>query len=143
MQHEVQIEYALQCCRKMQEDRIRAMEPQQSPTTQINQHLDAWHKKYSVWAEDCRSWYKDNKPHGRAYIRPGSLLHHMKTLQSPRYEHYELRYHDDNVWAFLGNGRTDLEIEFENGRQVDLAPYIRNEDVPWSLELPKSLPLRT
>ncbi|KAJ9613307.1 hypothetical protein H2200_003249 [Cladophialophora chaetospira] len=140
--HEVQLEYILQCCRKMQEDGIRAMEPRQGPTTQINQHLDAWHNKYSVWAEDCRSWYKDNKPNGRVYIWPGSLLHHMKTLKTPRYEHYDLRYHDDNVWAFLGNGRTDLEIEFENGKQVDLAPYIRNEDGPWTLDLPAELPMR-
>ncbi|EXJ74764.1 uncharacterized protein A1O5_01459 [Cladophialophora psammophila CBS 110553] len=139
--HEVQLEYALQCCRKMQEEGIRAMEPRQGPTTQINQHLDAWHKKYSVWAEECRSWYKDNKPDGRVYIWPGSLLHHLKTLRVPRYEHYDLRYEADNVWAFLGNGRTDLEWEHENNandgaRKVDLAPYIRNEDVPWSLDLP-------
>ncbi|KIW87486.1 uncharacterized protein Z519_11809 [Cladophialophora bantiana CBS 173.52] len=139
--HEVQLEYALQCCRKMQEEGIRAMEPRQDPTTQINQHLDAWHKKYSVWAEECRSWYKDNKPDGRVYIWPGSLLHHLKTLRVPRYEHYDLRYEADNVWAFLGNGRTDLEWEHENNgsdgaRKVDLAPYIRNEDVPWSLDLP-------
>ena len=115
------------------------MEPRQVPTTQINQHLDAWHTKYSVWAEECRSWYKDNKPHGRVYIWPGSLLHHLKTLRTPRYEHYDLRYHGDNIWAFLGNGRTDLEIEHENGREVDLAPYIRNEDTTWTLDLPLDL----
>jgi hypothetical protein len=126
----------------MQEDGIRAMEPRQGPTTQINEHIDAWHNKYSVWAEECRSWYKDNKPNGRVYIWPGSLLHHMKALKTPRYEHYDLRYDHDNVWAFLGNGRTDLEMEFEKGKQVDLAPYIRNEDVPWSLDLPENLPLR-
>ncbi|KIX92951.1 uncharacterized protein Z520_11427 [Fonsecaea multimorphosa CBS 102226] len=140
--HEVQLEYALQCCRKMQEEGIRAMEPRQGPTTQINQHLDAWHKKYSVWAEECRSWYKDNKPDGRVYIWPGSLLHHLKTLRSPRYEHYDLRYESDNVWAFLGNGRTDLEWEHDNGRPVDLAPYIRNADVPWSLDLPVDVPVK-
>jgi hypothetical protein len=126
----------------MQEDGIRAMEPRQGPTTQINEHIDAWHNKYSVWAEECRSWYKDNKPNGRVYIWPGSLLHHMKALKTPRYEHYDLRYDHENVWSFLGNGRTDLEMEFEKGKQVDLAPYIRNEDVPWSLDLPENLPLR-
>ncbi|KIW82108.1 hypothetical protein Z517_05135 [Fonsecaea pedrosoi CBS 271.37] len=140
--HEVQLEYAIQCCRKMQEEGIRAMEPRQGPTTQINRHLDAWHKKYSVWAEDCRSWYKDNKPDGRVYIWPGSLLHHLKTLRVPRYEHYDLRYDDpDNIWAFLGNGRTDLEVAHDQGQNVDLAPYIRNDDTPWSLDLPLSVPL--
>jgi hypothetical protein len=69
------------------------------------------------------------------------MLHHLKTLRTPRYEHYHLRYDNENCWAFLGNGRTDLELEHENGRKdIDLAPYIRNEDGPWSLELPRDLP---
>jgi hypothetical protein len=135
--HEVQIEYALQCCQRIQEDRIRALEVRQAPTTQINQHLDAWHRELSVWAEDCRSWYKDNKPHGRVYIWPGSMLHHLKTLKTPRFEHYDVRYLDENMFTFLGNGRIDLEFEQERGGEVDLAPYIRNEDVQWSLDMPK------
>ncbi len=121
----------------MQEDSIKAMDPRQEPTTQINQHLDVWHKQYSVWAEECRSWYKAQRTGGRVYLWPGSLLHHLKTLKTPRFEHYDIRYHDDNIWAFLGNGRTDLELvaEVEGLDKMVLAPYIRNDDVPWSLEV--------
>ncbi len=39
------------------------------------------------------------------------------------------------MWTFLGNGRIELEVEGEKGKEVDWAPYIRNADVPWSLEL--------
>ena len=131
-QHEVQIEYALQCCKKMQEERILSMEVKQLPTTQINQHLDEWHTSLSVWAEDCRSWYKGNKTKGRVYIWPGTILHLLKTLRTPRYEHYEMRYLDENMWSFLGNGRTKLETMGENDTSVDIAPYIRNQDVWWS-----------
>jgi cation diffusion facilitator CzcD-associated flavoprotein CzcO len=140
--HEVQIEYVMQCCKKMQEDNIKAMAPRQKPTTQINQHLDAWHRDYSVWAESCRSWYKQNKEDGRVFIWPGSMLHHLKTLRVPRFEHYEIEYHEDNMWAFLGNGRTELELtaEREGLDKVVLAPYIRNEDVPWSLDIPSETP---
>lgn len=56
--HEVQIEYILQCAKKMQEDGIHYMVPKQLITTQLNLYMDAWHRKNSVWAEDCRSWYK-------------------------------------------------------------------------------------
>jgi cation diffusion facilitator CzcD-associated flavoprotein CzcO len=56
--HEVQIEYIIKCCRKMQEDGIRTMAPRQEVTSQLNAYMDAWHLKNSVWAEDCRSWYK-------------------------------------------------------------------------------------
>lgn len=43
--HETQIEYIVQCCRKMQEDQIKCMEPKQNITTQLNQYMDAWHAK--------------------------------------------------------------------------------------------------
>jgi len=66
------------------------------------------------------------------------MLHHLKTLKTPRYEHYDVRYMDDNMFTFLGNGRIDLEFEKEKGAAVDLAPYIRNEDVEWSLDMPKA-----
>ncbi len=56
--HEVHIGYILQCCKKLQEDGIRWIMPKQDVTTQLNLYLDAWHRKHSVWAEDCKSWYK-------------------------------------------------------------------------------------
>lgn len=60
--HEVQIDYIVQCCRKMQEDGIRSMVPRHDVTTQLNLYMDAWHRKNSVWAEDCKSWYKVSLP---------------------------------------------------------------------------------
>ncbi|RVX72033.1 hypothetical protein B0A52_04631 [Exophiala mesophila] len=133
--HEVQIEYIVQCCRKMQEDGIRSMVPRQDVTTQLNLYMDAWHKKTSVWAEDCRSWYKDNKPGGRVYIWPGSLLHHLKFMKRPRYEHYQIEYRDPgNIFAFLGNGLTITEEKFEGSSELPI-PYIRNnEDEVWDVE---------
>ena len=136
--HEVQIEYILSCVSKLQTDLIKSFVPRQAPTSQINRHLDAWHAKYSVWAEDCKSWYKDNKIGGRIYLWPGSMLHHLQTLRQPRFEHYDIEYlHQEDCWAFLGNGRTELELATEKGLDVDIAPYIRNEDVPWSTEVPR------
>lgn len=63
------------------------------------------------------------------------MLHLLKTLRTPRWEDYKIRRRDDNMWTFLGNGRIELEIEGENGKEVDFAPYIRNADVPWTLEV--------
>ncbi|OAP58396.1 hypothetical protein AYL99_07486 [Fonsecaea erecta] len=126
--HEVQIEYALQCVKKMQEDRIKAMEVRQGPTTDFNEHVDKWHDKYSVWREDCKSWYKKNTKAGRVYIWGGSMLHHLKALRVPRYEHYEMRYWESNCFAFLGCGKTAQELEPEG---KDLAPFLRNADTPW------------
>lgn len=151
--HDVQIEYIMQICRKMQRDRIKAIMPKVEVTDQMNLFMDAWHKKNSVWAENCRSWYKvschqrclsgergsltgyqDNKPNGRIYIWPGSLLHHLKYMKTPRFEHYDIICEDPgNMFAFLGNGLTISESKF---RVEDLAvDYIRNdEDEQWDIE---------
>lgn len=131
--HEVQMEYILQMARHMQEDRIKSVQPRQNVTDQLNAYMDAWHKKHSIWQEDCKSWYKANTKDGRVYIWPGSLLHHLKFLKRPRWEHYEVEYVDqDNIWAFLGNGKTISQVKYGPNAPV---PYIRNdEDAPWDIE---------
>ncbi|EXM21472.1 hypothetical protein RAB80_010040 [Fusarium oxysporum f. sp. vasinfectum] len=137
--HEVQIEYAMQCCIKIQNEGIKAMEVKQLPTTQWNEHLDNWHTKYSVWAGNCRSWYKANKSDGRVYIWPGSMLHLLKTMKTPRFEDFNITYRNDSMWDFLGNGRTQIEELAEDGVEVDLAPFIRDQDVPWAIDDPHTL----
>jgi cation diffusion facilitator CzcD-associated flavoprotein CzcO len=131
--HEVQMEYILQIARHMQEDRIKSIQPKQNVTDQLNAYMDAWHKKHSIWQEDCKSWYKANTKDGRVYIWSGSLLHHLKFLKHVRYEHFDVEYADaDNIWAFLGNGKTISETKYGKGVPV---PYIRNnEDEVWDIE---------
>ncbi|KAK6386122.1 hypothetical protein LTS17_001696 [Exophiala oligosperma] len=132
--HEVQVDYILKCCRKLQEDQIQSMVPREDVTTQLNLYMDTWHSKHSVWAEECKSWYKDNEPNGRVYIWPGSLFHHLKFLKHPRYEHYDIKYKDPgNIFKFLGNGLTITEGKYSRD---DLPiPYIRNnEDEEWDIE---------
>lgn len=54
----------------------------------------------------------------------------MKTAKNPRYEHYDIRYKNDNMWNFLGNGRIEAE---EKHDMEKLTPYMRNGDVPWEI----------
>ncbi|KAK3067129.1 hypothetical protein LTR53_016178 [Teratosphaeriaceae sp. CCFEE 6253] len=127
------MEYIFQCCRKMQEDQIKSMHPKEKITTQLNAYEDAWHKKHSIWSEDCKSWYKDQTKDGRVHIWSGSLLHFLKFMKRPRYEHYEIEYRDpDNVFAFLGNGKSIGQVK--HGAEAPV-PYIRNdEDAVWDIE---------
>lgn len=133
--HEVQIEYIIHCCAKLQQDSIRFMHPRSDFTMQLNFFMDAWHRKHSVWAEDCRSWYKDNNPDGRVHIWPGSLLHHLKFMKRPRFEHFEITYRSPgNIFEFLGNGLTITEEKYAGSDELPI-PYIRNtEDEMWDIE---------
>ncbi|ORY17468.1 hypothetical protein BCR34DRAFT_621904 [Clohesyomyces aquaticus] len=128
--HEVQVDYIVKCAKKIQEEGIRAFEVKYEPTVQLNQHIDEWHKG-SVWNADCKSWYKNNILGGKLWIWGGSSLHYMKTIKEVKYEHYDIRYRNQNMWAYLGNGRVKAEVTNDMEK---LAPYMRTEDTPWSIE---------
>ncbi|KAE9965383.1 hypothetical protein BLS_007682 [Venturia inaequalis] len=126
---ETQVEYILKCAKKMQEEQIRALEVKTEPTLQLNAHIDAWHPR-TVWSAPCKSWYKNNIPDGKVWVWGGSALHHMKTIKEVKFEHYDIRYKNGNMWAFLGDGRVEAEV---NHDLEHLTPYVRNEDVPFDI----------
>ena len=76
------------------------------------------------------SRYKNNTVGGKLWIWGGSALHFMKTIKEVRWDHYDVRYRNRNMWAFLGNGRVEAEVTKDLGK---LAPYMRNEDSRWEL----------
>lgn len=49
----------------------------------------------------------------------------------------ERKEEEGNMWAFFGDGRVELKfLDAENGGDgVDYAPYVRNADVQWSVDL--------
>ncbi|KAF1816927.1 cyclohexanone monooxygenase [Eremomyces bilateralis CBS 781.70] len=136
--HEISIEYILKCAKKIQGDGIRALEVKDEAVTQLYEHIDAWHQG-SVWNAHCKSWYKNNISGGKLWIWAGSALHYVKTMMEPRYEHYNMRYWNSNMFAFLGNGRVEAEYLAQIGAltgsdmNARLAPYLRNEDVPFEI----------
>ncbi|KAF2713478.1 cyclohexanone monooxygenase [Pleomassaria siparia CBS 279.74] len=129
--HEVQVDYILKCAKRMQLEQIKALEVKEEPTRQLNAWIDEWHKG-SVWNANCKSWYKNNIVGGKLWIWGGSALHYMNTIREVKYEHYDVRYKDGgNMWDHLGNGRVKAEVEHTFDK---LAPYIRNQDSPWTIE---------
>ncbi|CAH0054701.1 unnamed protein product [Clonostachys solani] len=135
--HEVQAEYAIQACLKMSREQLHSVEPKDGPTDQYMVHNAAWHASFSHWADGCRSWYKNGgRADGEVMLWCGSMLHMMKTLRSPRWEDYKIRYGDQgNMWAFLGgSGRSEIEDKADKGLPADLSPFVRSGDVPYEIE---------
>lgn len=52
---------------------------------------------------------------------PGSLLHYRMMVEKPLFEHFHIEYRSDNAFDWLGNGRTQEELE---GTVSDYSPYI-------------------
>lgn len=136
--HEASVEYILKCAKKIQADGIRALEVREKAVDDLYEHIDAWHQR-SVWNADCKSWYKNNIMGGKLWIWAGSALHYVKTMMEPRFEHYNMRYWNSNMFAFLGHGRVEAEYLAQTGAltgsdmNARLAPYLRNADTPFEV----------
>ncbi|KAL9595235.1 MAG: hypothetical protein Q9219_006569 [cf. Caloplaca sp. 3 TL-2023] len=130
--HEVQAEYALQCALKISSENIHSLEPLQTVTNEYLEHIETWHRTKSVWAENCKSWVKYN---GHVALWCGSMIHMLKTLRVPRWEDFFIRRKAGNMWKFLGDGSTEREVLHNQGQQVDLAPWMRNEDSAWTVDI--------
>ena len=69
---ETEIEYVIQAAKKMQSDRIKALDVRESVVDKLNEYIDAW-QETSVFTGGCRSWYKDNTVDGKVLCWGGSV----------------------------------------------------------------------
>lgn len=79
--------------------------------------------KQTVWADPCRSWYKNSPDGPITALWPGSTLHYIEALQELRLEDWEVKY-VGNRYAWLGNGYSQTELD----PTADWAYYIREGD---------------
>lgn len=60
-----------------------------------------------VWADSCRSWYKNGKSSGEVTgTYAGSILHFKDCLENMGGEHFNFTYNSPNRFRFLGNGES-------------------------------------
>lgn len=122
-------DYIVKCIRKIQKEDIVSMTPKTARVRNFSAYIDEYFKK-TIYLDDCKSWYKNDGGRGRRIVAlwPGSTLHAIETLRSPRWEDFEYVYKDENPLRWLGNGWSTHQQE-ENG---DTAYYLEPEllDIP-------------
>jgi len=106
--------YILSAITKCQVEDIKSLAPKMESARQFRQHADLFLQR-TVWTSPCRSWFKQGRTDGQAAIWPGSRLHFLKMLETPRYEDYEICYWNQNMFSFLGNG---FDMREEDGRDI-------------------------
>ncbi|ORY04951.1 hypothetical protein BCR34DRAFT_491184 [Clohesyomyces aquaticus] len=117
-------EYAISIIKKMQCDHIKSWVPRQDITDSFNEHAQEW-IKHTVWKDSCRSWYRNNETGRVNAVWPGSSLHYIDIISSPRYEDFEIKYQHKNPWAHLGMGYTRSNVE----KDADLSPYLQLQNI--------------
>ena len=63
--------------------------------------------------------------------RAPQTIHFLKSIKTPRYEDYNIRYRYKNRFAYLGNGTVKAGV---NNDVKGLSTYIRSSDHEWSVE---------
>jgi cation diffusion facilitator CzcD-associated flavoprotein CzcO len=128
-------DYIVKCIRKQQKENIKSMTVKRQRVEDFCRHVDAYFKD-TVFMDNCKSWYrKGDKVTG---LWPGSTLHCIEAMRSPRWEDFDYEYltengAEKNHMSWLGNGWSVNQLE-----NRDLAWYLTSQfqDVP-SAPLPE------
>ncbi|KAJ9630333.1 hypothetical protein H2204_008551, partial [Knufia peltigerae] len=118
---EANIKYAFTAAKKIAYASIKSLAPSQNAVDDFQEYKDSLMADL-VWTGSCASWYKNGQKDGKVWGPwPGSSLHYLELMASPRWEDFDIKYLTTNRFSFLGNGRTKLEDE----EGADLAYYLK------------------
>ncbi|KAF9876803.1 hypothetical protein CkaCkLH20_05649 [Colletotrichum karsti] len=112
--------YIAKAITKMQTDQIRSIDVKQPLQDAYNDYVQDVHKDL-VWTGSCNSWYKDRKSGRVVAVWPGSSIHFMEMIESPRWEDFNIEYIHSNPFSFMGNGISQREAQGQ-----DLTFYLDN-----------------
>ena len=127
-------DYIIKCIRKMQKENIAHMEVKKQRVRDFSAIASNYFKR-TVYLDNCTSWYRNRGGRGDRIsgLWPGSALHAMETLRSPRWEDYDYKYEGEdgsgkegNRLAWLGNGWSVIQVEEGSG---ELAHFLQPEFV--------------
>lgn len=107
---------------KLQAENIKSITPKLTVCREFKQHADLYVKR-TAWSSNCSSWFKQGSVDGPLAIWPGSRLHYLDVLKTPRYEDYDIIYRSANKFTYLGNGFSSKEFDGS-----DLSYYLGTED---------------
>ena len=127
-------DYIVKAVRKIQKESIKAMTVKSARVDDFMEYCDEYFKR-TVYMQDCNSWFRrDGQGRPSTFVSglwPGSTLHCIEGLRSPRWEDYSYRYWPQpnrptpNEMAWLGNGWTLSQLKpADEVTQRELAFYL-------------------
>ena len=134
---ECQADYMLKLIDRYQTENMHSFAPKSEAVADFMSHA-AKILARTVWAEDCRSWYKASQKQRSPGTRgppsslsavnsltiwPGSGLHYIEAMADVRADDWDITYRG-NRFEWLGNGFSQTETDGES----DLAWYVRERD---------------
>lgn len=133
---EQECDYCVQVLRKLQKEDYAALEPRPERVRDFQRYVGAYFAN-TVYVDKCKSWYRSQGGRGDWIIGlwPGSTLHALEALRSPRWEDFVYEsvdqgggQDDGNALRWLGNGWSVTQTE------GDPSWYINPDEVEWPKE---------
>ncbi|KAL1606729.1 hypothetical protein SLS60_004136 [Paraconiothyrium brasiliense] len=87
-------DYVIKAIRKIQKEDIASMTVKPEREEDFTEYVDEYFKG-TVFSEECNSWYKSNQDGSIVGLWPGSTLHCVEAMRSPRWEDYVYVYRDE------------------------------------------------
>lgn len=119
---EAQADWMCKLIDRYQTNNIATFAPTEEAVQDFVEYKD-WFMQKTVWADACRSWYKQRADGPITALWPGSALHYIEALKDLRIDDFHVRY-AGNRFAWLGNGYSQTELD----NTADWAYYIRERD---------------
>lgn len=107
---EASTNYIIQVLQKAQVDDIKKIQVKRSVAEDFTNHADLFLKR-TAWSGPCSSWFKAGDSSRKPVCWPGSRVHYMTMLQTPRFEDFDITYLLRNRFNFLGNGFNIREFD--------------------------------
>ncbi|KAK3336591.1 hypothetical protein B0T19DRAFT_454089 [Cercophora scortea] len=126
---EAEADYAVAVIRKLQKEDYATIEPKAERVKDFTAYVGAYFKK-TVYTDNCKSWYR-KEGDWIAALWPGSTLHALEALRSPRWEDFVYEGADPssstNALRWLGNGWSTTQTSgdpswYINADEVEI-PY--------------------
>ncbi|KAH8804478.1 hypothetical protein F5884DRAFT_734835 [Xylogone sp. PMI_703] len=105
-------DYLLKWSEKIARQDIKSFTPKAESVADFNTYSQEFLKR-TVWADKCRSWYKNGKESGVVTgTYAGTILHFKECLENIGSEHFDITWRSNNRFRWLGNGQS---VRDENG----------------------------
>lgn len=105
MMIETEGDYIIKCIRKLQKEDYVSMTVKPERVRDFSDYCEEYFKT-TVYMDECNSWYRSEGGKGNRItgLWPGSTLHCLETLRTPRWEDFDYESKDENRLRWLGNG---------------------------------------
>ncbi|KAF2470673.1 FAD/NAD(P)-binding domain-containing protein [Lindgomyces ingoldianus] len=122
-------DYIVKSIRKIQKENIASMVVKAEREEDFTEYVDTYFEG-TVFTEECRSWYRNGGTGEVVGLWPGSTLHCMECMRSPRWEDFDYTYLQDSDMGADSSVEEDGQVKNRRKKKTNRLAWLGNG---WSI----------